>query len=176
MIRPCPFTGIAPVIHESCYVDASAQVLGQVTIGARSSIWLNAVVRGDVHTIEIGQECNVQDLACLHVLRDRFPLVLEERVSVGHSAKLHGCRIGRSTLVGIGATVLDGAEVGEECLVGAGALVTPGTKVPPRSLVIGSPAVVKRPLNERELELVRTTWSNYVGYQQRFTAAFGRGF
>lgn len=176
MIRPCPFTGEAPVIDPTAYVDASAQVLGRVRIGARSSVWLNTVVRGDVHRIDIGDEVNVQDLSCLHVLKDRFSLTLEDRVSIGHGVTLHGCRIGAYTLVGMGATVLDNVEIGPECLVGAGALVTPGTRVPPRSLVIGSPAKVKRELNEEELALVRRTWSNYVEYARAYIERFGRGF
>ncbi len=176
MIRPCPFTGEAPRIDESAYVDASAQVIGRVRIGARSSIWLNAVVRGDVHTIDIGDEVNVQDLSCLHVLKDRFPLVIGDRVSIGHSVTLHGCTIGAYTLVGMGAVVLDGVELGEECLVAAGALVTPGTKAPPRTLLVGAPAKPKRELNDEELALVRRTWSNYVGYSRKYVEAFGRGF
>lgn len=176
MIRPCPFTGESPQLGEDVYVDASAQVIGRVRIGARSSIWMNTVVRGDVFTIDIGEACNVQDLCCLHVLRDRFALRLGNQVSVGHSATLHGCTLGDRVLVGMGAVVLDGAEIGEESLVAAGALVTPGMVVPPRSLVVGSPAKVKRELNDAELELVRNTWKNYVGYARRYIESFGRGY
>lgn len=176
MIRPCPFTGESPRIDASAYVDASAQVVGRVTVGARSSIWMNTVVRGDVHTIDIGEECNVQDLCCLHVLKDRFSLTLGRRVSVGHSVTLHGCTLGDNVLVGMGAVVMDGAEIGAESLVAAGALVTPGTRTPPRSLVIGSPARVLRELNAQELELVMRTWENYVGYSRRYIERFGRGF
>jgi len=176
MIRACPFTHQLPSIHESAYVDETALVQGRVRIGARSSIWPMVVVRGDVHTIEIGEETNVQDGCVLHVLKDRFSLTLGNRVSVGHAVTLHGCRVGDGTLVGMRATLMDDVEIGEECLVAAGALVTPGTKVPPRSLVIGSPAVVKRPLNESELELVRRTADNYIGYSRAYIEKFGRGF
>jgi carbonic anhydrase/acetyltransferase-like protein (isoleucine patch superfamily) len=176
MVRPCPFTGATPEIDPSAYVDASAQVLGQVRIGARSSIWLNTVLRGDVNTIDIGAETNVQDLCCLHVYKDRFPLRLGDRVSVGHSVTLHGCSIDDYCLIGMGAVVMDGCEIGRECLVAAGSLVTPGTKTPPRSLVMGSPARVKRELNAQELEMVHGTWEHYVDYSRAYVAKFGRGF
>lgn len=176
MIRPCPFTDVHPSIDPSAYVDVSAQVIGQVRIGPRSSLWPNVVVRGDVNTIEIGADVNVQDLSCLHVLKDRFGLTLGDRVSLGHSVTLHGCKIGAGSLVGMGAIVLDGAEIGEECLIAAHALVTPGTKVPPRSLVVGSPAKVKRELTADELALLDRTWRGYVEYAKGYIAKFGRGF
>jgi carbonic anhydrase/acetyltransferase-like protein (isoleucine patch superfamily) len=176
MVRPCPFTGVLPAIDESAYVDASAQVIGTVRIGPRSSIWCNTVVRGDVDTITIGAETNVQDLCCLHVTRERFSLVLGDRVSVGHSVTLHGCAIGDYCLIGMGAILLDGVEIGTESLVAAGSLVTAGTKIPPRSLVMGSPARVRRAVTEEELELLRGTWANYVGYSRAYIARFGRGF
>src|SRR5262245_24262507 len=146
MIRPCPFTGASPDLDPTAYVDSSAQVIGRVRMGARSSIWLNTVLRGDVHTIDIGSDTNVQDLCCLHVFKDRFPLRLGDKVTVGHSVTLHGCTIGDCTLVGMGAVVMDGADIGPECLVAAGALVVPGLKAPSRSLIMGSPARVKREL------------------------------
>jgi len=176
MIRPCPFTGETPRIDPSAYVDETALVLGRVTIGARSSIWPGTVVRGDVHEIRIGAETNVQDLCCLHVLKDRFSLTLGDRVSVGHAVTLHGCRIGDLCLVGMRATIMDDVEIGAESLIAAGALVTPGTTIPPRSLVMGSPAKVKRAVNAEELELLHRTWQNYVDYSRRYVEAFGRGF
>lgn len=176
MIRPCPFTDETPRIHESAYVDETALVQGKVRIGAGSSIWPGTVIRGDVHHIEIGDQTNVQDLSCLHVLKDRFSLHLGNRVSVGHSVTLHGCTIGDLCLVGMRATVMDDVEVGEECLIAAGALITPGMKIPPRSLVVGSPAVVKREVNSRELEMIHNTWRNYVDYSRAYIAKFGRGF
>lgn len=176
MIRPCPFTGTLPRIDESAWVDETALVLGQVEIGPRSSIWPGTVIRGDVHHIVIGAETNVQDLSCLHVLKDRFSLTLGDRVSVGHAVTLHGCTIGDATLVGMRATVMDDVEVGAESLIAAGALITPGTKIPPRSLVMGSPARVKRQVNAEELELLHRTWKNYVDYSARYREVFGRGF
>lgn len=176
MIRPCPFTDETPTIHETAYVDTTALVLGKVTIGAESSIWPGTVVRGDVHHIEIGDQTNVQDLSCLHVLKDRFSLYLGDRVSVGHAVTLHGCRIEDLCLVGMRATIMDDVVVGEESLIAAGALITPGTKIPPRSLVVGSPAVVKREVNSKELEMIHRTWQNYVDYSRAYIAKFGRGF
>ena len=176
MIRACPFTGEIPRIDDSAYVDATALVLGRVSIGARSSIWPGTVVRGDVHHIQIGEETNVQDLSCLHVLKDRFSLRLGDRVSVGHGVVLHGCDIGDFTLVGMRATVMDDVQIGSECLIAAGALITPGTKLPPRSLVMGSPAKVKREVNADELALLHRTWKNYVEYSRRYIEKFGRGF
>lgn len=175
MIRACPFSGETPQIHESAYVDQSAQVIGKVRIGARSSIWPGTVVRGDVHRIEIGDDTNVQDLSCLHVLKDRFSLTLEDRVSVGHGVMLHGCVVGAGSLVGMRATIMDDAKIGEECLIAAGSLVTPGFVAPPRSLVMGSPAKVRRPLTAEELELLDRTWRNYVEYSRAYRDRFGPG-
>lgn len=170
MLRPCPFTGRTPEIDETAYVDESAVVIGKVRIGARSSIWPGTIVRGDVHEITIGDDTNVQDLSCLHVLKDRYSLTLGDRVSVGHAVMLHGCVIGDGTLVGMRATVMDGARIGESCLVAAGALVPPGFEAPPRTLIIGSPAQVKRALRPEELELLERTWRNYVGYRAAYLA------
>lgn len=168
MIRPCPFTARRPSIDATAYVDETALVIGKVRIGARSSIWPMTVVRGDVHEIEIGDETNVQDLSCLHVLKDRFSLRLGNRVSIGHAVVLHGCEIGDGSLIGMRATVMDGARIGESCLVAAGSLVPPGFEAPPRSLVIGSPAKVKRELRTEELELLERTWRNYVDYREAY--------
>jgi len=176
MIRSCPFTDVTPRIDESAYVDPTALVQGRVTIGARSSIWPGTVIRGDVHDIRIGDETNVQDLSCLHVLKDRYSLTLGNRVSVGHAVTLHGCTVGDLCLVGMRATLMDDVEVGPESLIAAGALLTPGMKVPPRSLVMGAPAKVKREVNAEELELLHRTWKNYVDYSRRYIEKFGRGF
>lgn len=168
MLRPCPFSGKQPAIHETAYVDETALVVGKVRIGARASIWPMTVVRGDVHEIDIGDDTNVQDLSCLHVLKDRFSLTLGDRVSVGHAVMLHGCTIGDGSLVGMRATVMDGARIGARCLVAAGALVPPGFEAPPERLVIGAPAKVKRALRADELELLDRTWRNYVDYREAY--------
>lgn len=163
-----PYRGKLPVVAPDAFVEESAQVIGDVTIGARSSIWFNCVIRGDVHFIRIGEESNVQDLSCLHVTHDRFPLVLGDRVTVGHSVTLHGCVIGDGTLVGMSSTILDGCEVGEGCLVAAGSLLTPRTRVPAFSLVRGSPAKVVRPLSDEERRTTAEYAANYVRYAQNY--------
>lgn len=156
--------GKAPRIDATAWIEASAQVVGDVTVGARASIWFNAVVRGDVMPVRIGDETNVQDGCVVHVTSEKFSAELGAGVTVGHAAVLHGCSVGNFCLVGIGAIVLDGAVLGPECLVGAGALLTPGTHVPPRSLVVGAPARVKRPLDEQEIEFLHRSAMNYVAY------------
>ncbi len=171
MIRP--FRGKSPEIDPSAFVEDSAQVIGDVVIGPRSSVWFNSVVRGDVHWIRIGAETNIQDLSVLHVLNGRCPLVLGDRVSVAHSVTLHGCTVGNGSLVGIGSVVMDDVEIGEDCLIAAGSLVTPGTKIPSRSLVMGSPAKVKREIGPAELEIIRRTPSNYVEYAKAYLADRG---
>ena len=168
MIRS--FGGKAPRIDPTAFVEASAQVIGDVTLGPGSSVWFNSVVRGDVHWIRIGSESNVQDLSVLHVLNGRCPLQIGDRVSVAHSVTLHGCTVGNGSLVGIGSIVMDEVEIGEQCLIAAGSLVTPGTRIPSKSLVMGSPAKVRREVNEAEIELLRRTFTNYVGYTKAYLA------
>lgn len=160
MIRP--YRGKTPVIDPSVYVDPGAQVIGDVVIGAQSSIWCNAVVRGDVNLIRIGARTNVQDLAMLHVTRRTAALHIGDEVTVGHSAILHGCTVKDRCLIGMGAIVMDGAVIGEESIVGAGALVTERTVIPPRSLVIGSPAAARRALRQEEIAFLAHSAENYV--------------
>lgn len=144
------------------WVAPGAVVVGDVTIGADSSIWYGAVVRGDVCPVTIGARSNVQDLAVLHVTQDLFPLVVGDEVTIGHRAVVHGCRVGDGALIGIGAIVLDGAEIGAEALVGAGAVVTPGMRVPPGALVMGTPARVSRTLGEAQRSEQRERALHYV--------------
>lgn len=162
------FEGVMPAVDPTAWIEASAQVIGKVWIGARSSIWFNCVVRGDVNEIHIGEETNVQDLSCLHVLKDRFGLRLGNRVTVGHSVTLHGCTVGDLCLIGMGATVLDGAQIGDGCIVAAGSLVAPGAIIPPGSLVVGSPGKVSRPLKASERELLVRSAANYVEYSRQY--------
>lgn len=157
-----PFKDNQPKIHDSAMIIESAQVIGDVVIGEESSIWFNAVVRGDVNYIRIGMRTNIQDGCILHVARRTLPLMIGDEVTVGHNAVLHACTIGNRCLIGMGAIVMDGAEVGENSIVGAGALVTSGTKIPPGSLVLGAPAQVKRPLTEDESRNIRESAANYV--------------
>jgi carbonic anhydrase/acetyltransferase-like protein (isoleucine patch superfamily) len=158
-----PFKGTKPKIDASALVVDSAQIIGEVTIGEESSVWFNAVIRGDVNHISIGKRTNIQDGCVLHVARKSLPLIIGDEVTVGHNATLHACTIGSQCLIGMAATVMDGAEIGERSIVGAGALVTPGTKIPPKSLVLGSPAKVKRELTDEEIRGIRESAANYVG-------------
>jgi carbonic anhydrase/acetyltransferase-like protein (isoleucine patch superfamily) len=159
-----PFRGHHPKIHPSCFVEDSAQVIGDVEIGEDSSVWFNSVVRGDVNPIRIGRRTNVQDLSMIHVLSDRFGTEIGDDVTIGHHVVLHGCKIGNRVLLGIGAIVMDGAEVGDDCIIAAGALLPPGMQVPPGSLAVGSPARIKRQLGDEERAWLRTSAANYVGY------------
>jgi len=160
MIRP--FGGKSPQLGESVFVAPSADVIGDVVIGARSSIWYCAVLRGDVESIRVGAETSIQDNAVVHVDSSGYSTVIGDRVTVGHSVVLHGCSIGDDALVGIGSIVLNGAEVGAGAMVGAGSLVTPGTKIPPGMLALGSPARVKRPLTDEEKRHMREVAARYV--------------
>ncbi|HVG39017.1 MAG TPA: gamma carbonic anhydrase family protein [Pyrinomonadaceae bacterium] len=159
-----PYRGKYPQIHPTAFVEDSAQVIGDVTIGEQSSVWFNTVVRGDVFFIRIGNRTNIQDGTVVHVTNGTFETILEDEVSVGHNATLHGCHIERGCLIGMGAVVMDGARVGAESLVAAGTLVSPGTIIPPRSLVMGVPGKVKRPLTEQEVADLATYWKNYLEY------------
>ena len=171
MIRP--FRGKHPQIHKTAFVEESAQVIGDVSIGAHSSVWFGAVVRGDVFHIRIGERTNVQDGTVIHVTNGTHATILEDEVTVGHNVTLHGCHVERGCLVGIGSIVLDGCRVGEKSLVAAGALLSPGTIVPPRSLVMGVPARVKRQLTEREIADLDVFWKNYVEYTRAYREEYG---
>lgn len=151
-----------PVVHESVFIADSAEVIGQVEIGPMSSVWYQSVVRGDVERITIGRGTNLQDLVVVHARKGRFGCTVGDGVTVGHHATLHACRIGNGALIGIGAIVMDDAEVGEEALIGAGALVPEGMRIPPRTLVLGMPAKVKRELTAEELETLRRSAEIYV--------------
>jgi carbonic anhydrase/acetyltransferase-like protein (isoleucine patch superfamily) len=163
MIRS--YRGVSPRIAESSYIDLSAQIIGDVVIGERSSVWPNTTIRGDVNHIRIGDESNVQDNCCLHVQRDEFPLILGNRVSIAHSATLHGCVIEDNCLIGIGAIVLNGARVGSGSIVAAGALVTEGMQVPPGSVVMGVPGKVTRQASEDDTRRIEKHASSYVMYR-----------
>ena len=163
-----PFIGRAPVVPDSCYVAPSADVIGDVVLGEESSVFFQAVIRGDVHRIRIGARTNVQDAAVLHVTNRTAPLVIGDDVTVGHGAILHGCTVRDRVLVGMGAVVMDHADVGEDTIIGARALVTQGTRIPPRSLVIGAPARVVRPLTDEEVASIKRNADGYVKYARVF--------
>ncbi|MGE5835948.1 MAG: gamma carbonic anhydrase family protein [Acidobacteriota bacterium] len=166
MLRP--HRGRLPVVHRTAYVDASAQVIGDVEIGADSSIWMNAVVRGDVNSIRIGQRSNVQDGSVVHVMHETHPTRIGDDVTIGHAAVVHGCTIGNRVLVGMGATILNGAVIGEDTIVAAGSLVTEGAEIPPRSLAMGSPAKVRRALSDADVASILDYAANYVRYKKDY--------
>ncbi|GAB6990286.1 gamma carbonic anhydrase family protein [Paenibacillus pini] len=150
-----------PRIHSSVYMAEGAKIIGDVQVGEESSIWFNAVLRGDMAPILIGNRCNIQDGTVGHVNTDQ-PLILADEVSVGHAAIIHGCTIGKGTLIGMGAIVLNGADIGEYALVGAGSIVTENKKIPPYTLSLGSPARVVRELTEEDLQRMTRTMEGYV--------------
>ncbi len=156
------FEGITPKLHESTFVESSAHVIGDVVLGEDASVWFGCVVRGDVCHIRIGARTNIQDLTVIHVNHGTHPTILEDEITVGHRAILHGCHIREHSLIGMGAVVMDDAEVGPESIVAAGSLVSPGTRVPPRKLVRGIPARVVRPLSREELAGIRESVADYV--------------
>jgi carbonic anhydrase/acetyltransferase-like protein (isoleucine patch superfamily) len=162
MIRP--FRGVHPQIPDSAYVDVSAQIIGDVQLGEQSSVWCNAVLRGDMFHIRIGDRSNVQDNSVIHTRTGSHPTILEDEVTIGHSVTLHGCYVEHGALIGIGSVVLDDVRVGRQSLVAAGSLISPGTVIPPRSLVMGIPARVKRPLTDEEVLELNDFWRNYVNY------------
>jgi carbonic anhydrase/acetyltransferase-like protein (isoleucine patch superfamily) len=162
MIRP--FGGVHPQIHESAFVEESAQIIGDVRIGEESSIWFNSVVRGDIYYIRLGNRTNIQDNSVIHVKDGSHATIIEDEVTVGHNVTLHGCYVERGSLIGIGSIILDDVRIGSHSIVAAGALVSPGTVVPPRSLVMGLPAKVKRTLTDEEVAGLDVFWKNYVRY------------
>ena len=166
MIRP--FAGVHPQIHPSAFIAESAQLIGDVHLGAQSSIWFNTVVRGDMFYIRIGNRTNVQDNCVIHTRTGAHAVVLADEVTVGHSVTLHGCHVERGSLIGIGSILLDDVRVGAQSLVAAGSLLTPETIVPPRSLVMGRPGKVKRPLTDEEVSGLEFYWKNYVEYAARY--------
>lgn len=163
MLRP--HRGRLPVVDPTAFVDSSAQVIGDVTIGAESSVWMNVVIRGDVHAIRIGARTNVQDGTIVHAMRGTFPTTIGDAVTIGHGAVVHGCTIQDRVLIGMGAIVLNGAKVGADCIVAAGSIVTERREVPPGSLVMGSPARVVRPLRDDEIRSIARYAEHYTQYR-----------
>jgi carbonic anhydrase/acetyltransferase-like protein (isoleucine patch superfamily) len=152
----------APLVDATAVVFDGATVVGRVILGAESSIWFGAIVRGDVDDVTIGARSNVQDRAVIHVTTKKFSTSIGDEVTIGHGAILHGCTVHDRVLIGIGAIVLDGAEIEPDCMIGAGALVTPGTRIPAGHLAVGSPSRVKRPLEPGEVEHLKRSAANYV--------------
>jgi gamma-carbonic anhydrase len=165
------YKGVSPQVDPSAFIQPSAQIIGDVVIGAQSSVWFNAVIRGDVHHIRIGARTNIQDNVTIHVTHGRWPTLLGDDVTIAHAVVAHGCSIGHRCLIGIGAIVMDGVEVADDCLIAAGSLVTPGSKIPSGQLVMGSPAKIARPLRPDELAHLKQSALNYVGYAESYKNA-----
>ena len=171
MIRS--YMGKTPRVPATAYVDQSAQLLGDVVLGEHASIWMNAVLRGDVHEIRVGAHSNVQDCSVLHGMKDRFGVYLGEYVTVGHSVTLHGCTIGDRCLIGMGVVILNGARVGEGCIVAAGSLIPEGWELQPNSLWMGSPAKMRKTLTPADHEMILQYARNYLGYKDQYLKEAG---
>lgn len=164
MIRP--YNNISPKIDSTAYIEDSAQIIGDVEIGEYSSVWCNAVLRGDVHYIKLGKRTNIQDNCVLHGTKGVWPVILGDDITVGHNVTLHGCVIKDRCLIGMGSIILDGANIGEDSIIGAGALVTERSVIPPRSLVLGMPGKVARQLKDEEVARILKSAKNYIDYSR----------
>ncbi len=154
-----------PTIEQNVFIASSADIIGDVSIGENSSVWYQVVLRGDVMPIKIGKKTNIQDQVCIHGTYKKAAAVIGDNVTVGHRAVLHGCTIENNCLIGMGAIVMDNAHIPHDCIVGAGAVVLGGAKFEPYSLIIGSPAKVKRKLTKDEISFLVQSADNYVFYQ-----------
>lgn len=161
-MRQYSFNDLTPQLDPSCFIAEGAIVIGDVQIGAESSLWYNSILRGDVFPIRIGRRTNIQDLCVGHVTSGTHALTVGDEVTVGHRVVLHGCTVYNRALIGMGAVVMDGAEIGEESMIAAGSVVTPNTKIPPFTLAMGTPAKVKRQLTQEERDLLSLSADNYV--------------
>lgn len=168
MIRS--YKGITPAIPASCYVDESAQIIGDVVLGEHASVWMNAVVRGNVHSIRIGAYSNVQDCCVLHGMKEQYGVFVGEYVTIGHSVTLHGCVVEDRCLIGIGSVILNGARIGAGSIIAAGTLIPEKTVVEPGSLWMGSPGKFRRQLNQQDQESILRYANNYLGYKESYLA------
>ena len=168
-----PYAEKEPRIGPGCFVAPNATLIGDVELGADASIWFGAVLRGDIHFIRVGARSNVQDNSVIHVEHGTGPAVIGENVTIGHAAVVHGCTVERGALIGIGAKILSHATIGEQAIVAAGAVVQEGMNVPPRTLVAGVPAKVKRDLKEEELMRIDRGWRVYVEYKNGYLKLTG---
>ena len=165
------FKAHSPLVDRSAYVDESAQVIGDVVVGAESSVWMNVVIRGDVNPIRIGRRTNIQDLTLVHVMRGTHPTTIGDEVTVGHSAVIHGCVIEDRVLVGMGALLLNGVHVEPDSIIAAGSLLAEGTRIPARSLVMGRPGKVTRQLTDDEVAKILWYSEIYVKYRLDYLTA-----
>jgi carbonic anhydrase/acetyltransferase-like protein (isoleucine patch superfamily) len=167
------YQGIPPRIHASCYVDESAQIIGDVEIGENSSVWMNAVLRGDVFAIRIGKNSNVQDCSVLHGMRYKYGVTLGDWVTVGHSVTLHGCRVDNRCLIGMGAVVLNNATIGEGSIIAAGTVIPENTVVEPFSLWMGVPGKFRKRIDdEASQQMILMYAKNYVDYTETYRKEF----
>lgn len=166
MIRS--YKGITPTIAGNCYIDESAQVIGDVTIGEHSSVWMNAVVRGDVNRIRIGSNTNIQDNSVLHGMLNQWPVEIGDYVTIGHSVTLHGCVVEDRCLIGMGVIVLNGARIGAGSILAAGTLIPEGTIVEPSSLWMGVPGRFRKSLGPDDLKKILKYATNYIGYKDQY--------
>ncbi len=172
MIRS--YQGKHPVVPATSYVDLSAQVIGDVEMGEHSSVWMNAVVRGDVHSIRIGSNSNVQDCAVLHGQRHLYSVTIGDYVTIGHNATVHGCVVEDAVLIGMGVVILNNSRIGEGSIIAAGAVVPEGTVIPPRTLWAGVPAKMRRELGDKDRELILMYARNYLDYTATYLRETGR--
>jgi carbonic anhydrase/acetyltransferase-like protein (isoleucine patch superfamily) len=168
MIRS--YQGRVPKIPASCYVDQSAQVLGDVTLGEHSSVWMNAVLRGDVHSIRVGANTNVQDCAVLHGQRNLYAVTVGDWVTIGHNATVHGCTVGDAVLIGMGVVILNDCRIGEGSILAAGTVLPEHTVVPPRTLWAGVPGKQRRTLEDKDHALILEYAQNYLDYTEIYLA------
>ncbi len=166
--------GKKPQIHPTAYIDSTAEIIGEVTIGENSSIWPGTVLRGDMHYIKIGKNVSVQDNAVIHGTEMLNPAIVGDNVSIGHSAIVHGCKVGSNCIIGMGSMILDGAEVGDWCIIGAGAVVTEGTRIPSGSIVMGVPAKVVKNVDEKHKERITKNWQNYIKLKNEYLKSKSR--
>lgn len=159
--------GISPEIDGSVFVAPNATIIGRVKIGKESSIWYNAVIRGDIESVTIGERSNIQDFCMVHV-PDFIGVEVGDDVTVGHRVTVHGCKIGNNCLIGMGAIIMDNAEIGDNCIIGAGSLVTQGTNIPSGSMAFGSPAKVKREVSKEEIEYIAKSAGHYYEYSRTY--------
>ncbi len=172
MIRS--YQGQLPQVAASCYIDTSAQLIGDVVVGERSSVWMNAVLRGDVNSIRLGANSNVQDCAVLHGQRYKYPVIVGDWVTIGHNATVHGCVVEDEVVIGMGSRVLNNSRIGTGCIIAAGAVVPEGTIVPPHTLWAGVPAKMRRELGEKDRALILEYAKNYLDYVEIYLAEQGK--
>ena len=171
MIRS--YQGKMPFVPASCYVDQSAQLVGDVELGEQASVWMNAVLRGDVNSIRLGAKSNVQDCAVLHGMRNLYPVIVGEMVTIGHNATVHGCVLEDAVLVGIGAVILNNARVGEGSIIAAGAVIPEQMVIPANSLVAGVPGKIKKTLGEEDRKMILKYAQNYLDYTEIYLKETG---